>query len=182
MAQPTTSIVFRESICWYYGLTWWGPTANLLTYRFLLSSLCSRWLRGMGMPPFLDNINVRTCFPYKILELSAPQCMLGYAFALTMPPFSLNTKKQEWMNVSAVEQEFLQRHAAVRNTQLILLCNSQSLNFRSNVTIFIFNKPRRLQSGNKNKERLHCALLYSLPVESMLAWQHSQLVFHFEVL
>lgn len=26
------------------------------------------------------------------------------------------------------------------------------------------------------------AVLYSLPVESVLAWQHSQLVFHFEVL
>ena len=41
---------------------------------------------------------------------------------------------------------------------------------------------RRAQSGNKSRERPHCALLYSLPVEGMLAWQHSQLVFHFEVL
>lgn len=73
------------------------------------------------------------------------------------------------------------RIVAVRNTWLKLLCNSWSPNFRSDMSVFIFNK-WRVQSGNKSKERLRCALLYSLPVESMLAWQHSQLVFHFEVL
>lgn len=51
---------------------------------------------------------------------------------------------------------------------------------RSNTDIFIC--PCRCKVARRVKQRLCCSVLYLLLVESMLAWTHSQLVFHFEVL
>lgn len=57
-----------------------------------------------------------------------------------------------------------------------------SLNFSSNMTIFSLTSLSRCEGANRHKKRKGSTLHYSLPVESMLAWQHSQLIFHFEVL
>ncbi len=78
--------------------------------------------------------------------LTSSQCMLSPWPLLP----TLHRKRQKWINATAVEQELLQCRAAV-------VSNSWSLNFISNRTIFIFNKLRWVQSGNKSKDRLQFA-------------------------
>lgn len=122
-----------------------------------------------GGTTILDNSRMRTCFPYMISVLVLPAGICnstGIRYCPDHSSLTLTRKKQEWMNVNTdTECEWMYS---------MLLCNSSSLNVRSNTTT--------TRRGNKSKERLRYTLLYSLPVESMLAWQHSQLVFHFEVL
>lgn len=82
-----------------------------------------------GGTAILDNSRMRTCFPYMISVLVLPAGICNSTGIRYYPDHSSRTltrKKQEWMNVNTdIECEWMYS---------MLLCNSSSLNVRSNTT------------------------------------------------